>query len=115
MTYEFEKMRAEIIMLNLSMRQLIGTVKSMEDVRGLIEIYENELVKIMPDRKIDEKYDLLYRVVRARTMQILSNIKREVELAGNVCYAVETFKKGIRNIKNLVEDVADGLMLVEGV
>jgi len=115
MTYEFEKIRASIIILDMNMKPLIGTVKSMEDVRGLIEIYENELTKIMPDRKIDERYDMLYRVMRARAMQILESVKREAELAGNVCYVVEVFKKGVRRIRQLVEDVADGLMLVEGV
>jgi hypothetical protein len=48
-------------------------------------------------------------------MQILESVKREAELAGNVCYLVEVFKKGIRNIKKLVEDVADGLSALEGV
>ena len=99
----------------MNMKTFVATVKSMEDVKNLIEIYEEELAKIMPDRKIDEKYDILYRVVRARAMQILESIKREVEIAGNVCYVVEVFKRGIRHIKQLVEDVADGLMLVEGV
>ncbi|PNV81662.1 MAG: hypothetical protein C0179_01585, partial [Fervidicoccus sp.] len=62
MTYEFEKIRASIIILDMNMKTFVATIKSMEDVKNLIEIYENELTKIVPDRKIDEEYDLLYRV-----------------------------------------------------